>query len=490
MTRLLTKKEMDSLVSFIKPNIRLPSDAANAIVKKHRDDITFQLYKQKIYPDMIPALRSSIERYYYSSLCVAGESVGVIIAMSLGEKATQNSLNSFHTAGKGNVGVTTGVPRMEEILAVSQNPKSIICTVKMTREYDSIADMRKTIGHSIVELTFEIITKSYEIIVDKKPEKWYEAFKMLYGVKIPYTDCISLKIDMDILYEYQLSLKDVADIIATEYSDMMCVFSPDNIGQLDIFVDTTNIDLPENRLIFVDKDNATEIYIEEVVQPILASIVICGLHGISNIFYTENFDTFETEGSNFEELLGLPFVDSTKTMSNHIWDIYNCLGIEATRSFIISEFMTNMEGINIANPMLLVDKMTFNGTISSVSRYSMRVSESGPISKFSFEESLSNIVQAGVMGQEDRCDAVSASIICGKKAKLGTNVFDLQMDISRLPKSLDTKVVERIVTNHDMSTLTAAKISKRDETLRNKLETKLKKKVESESSDSSSEDDS
>jgi len=342
-----------------------------------------------------------------------------------------NCRDTFHKAGSG---ATTGVPRVEEMLNATKDPKSVNCVVHTKKKHKSISDLRNTIGHDIVEITFSKITKSYEIMMDKKPETWYKSFKIMYGDTFTqFTDCVSLKLDMDILYEYKLDMETIKDIIAIKYSDMICVFSPDNIGQLDIFVDTSNIDLPENRLIFINTDNAREIYLDEVVQPILYNIVICGVPGIENIYFNDNPNKFETKGSNFKKLIGIPFVDDTLTVSNNVWDIYNTLGVEAARQFLVEEFMQLCSGINKCHIQLLAEKMTHSGSISSISRYAMRNEDCGPIGKASFEETMDNFLKAGVNGQTDDTNGVSASIICGKRANIGTGVCEIMMDVKALP---------------------------------------------------------
>lgn len=344
-----------------------------------------------------------------------------------------NTLNTFHFTGRTDKTVTTGVPRVEELLNATKDPKTVLCKLRLKDKHNTIAEARETIGNQLVCLTFEKITKSYEIVMDKKPEKWYEQFKLIYGSNNVYTDCISLKINMDILYEYKLNMEDIYNVISSQYSDMTCIFSPDNIGQLDIFVETTNIDLPESRLIFVNTDNAKEIYLEEVVQPLLAKIVICGIQGIEGIYFTGPND-LETDGSNYSQLLGLPFIDYSQAVSNNIWEIYHTLGIEAARQFLIEEFMSIMEGINVCHIQLLAEKMTFLGTITSITRYSMRNEESGPLQKCSFEESLDNFCRAGVYGQMESTKGVSASIICGKIAQIGTGMCELKMNPQNFPE--------------------------------------------------------
>ena len=432
--RLLSEYEINNILSFIKPQIGIPFESAKSISDSNKEDLKKQLKSQLIYPEMILELQKEIEKQYFSSLIQPGESVGVIGAQSIGENQTQTTLNTFHKAGSSEKTVTTGVPRLEELLNATKDQNSSNCIVYMDKKYDSIKKMRDTIGNSVVELTFGKISKSSTIIMNKKDEPWYEDFKIIYGCdEYDYSDCISFKLNNDILFEYKLNMEKIRHILLEEYSDMRCIFSPDSIGQMDIFVDTENINLPENRLSFITADNASEIYLEEVVQPILNKFVICGINRIEAIYLKDDIQTFETDGSNFQKLLGLPFVDSTRTISNNIWEIYNVLGIEATRKFLIEELMMIMEGINKCHIQLLADKMTNGGIISSISRYSMRTAESGPLGKASFEETMDNFLKAAIYGQEEETKGVSSSIICGKRSQIGSGFCELRINVDCLP---------------------------------------------------------
>ena len=67
---------------------------------------------------------------YKQALVHPGEMVGVVAGQSIGEPTTQLTLNTFHLAGvstKSNV--TRGVPRIEEILRLTKNPKNPSLTV-------------------------------------------------------------------------------------------------------------------------------------------------------------------------------------------------------------------------------------------------------------------------------------------------------------------------------------------------------------------------
>jgi len=56
---------------------------------------------------------------FQRGLVDAGEPVGVIAAQSVGEPSTQMTLNTFHFAGRGDMNVTLGIPRLREILMVA-----------------------------------------------------------------------------------------------------------------------------------------------------------------------------------------------------------------------------------------------------------------------------------------------------------------------------------------------------------------------------------
>lgn len=53
---------------------------------------------------------------YIKMLAQAGEAVGLLAAQSIGEPSTQMTLNTFHFAGRGEMNVTLGIPRLREIL--------------------------------------------------------------------------------------------------------------------------------------------------------------------------------------------------------------------------------------------------------------------------------------------------------------------------------------------------------------------------------------
>ena len=378
----------------------------------------------------------------------------------------QNIVDTFHKCGQSEKTMTAGVPRFQELLNATKNPRIVNHKIFFKRGNDTIQNMRDTVGSTIVGLTMLNISKSIKANMNKEDEPWYEAYKILFSDKFSeHKHCITFTLDMKKLFEFKLTMQQIVDHIHQEYSDLYCVFSPPANGQIDVFVDTQNIILPENRLLFVDQENAIEIYLEEVVQTTLEQIYICGIPAISEVFYlkegkewiveTNGFcsNTISKQYSSFKRLLAHPEVDYTLTISNNVWDIYEVLDIEAARQFLIEEFMAIMEGINICHAMILVDRMTHNGTISSITRYTMKKEESGPFGKASFEETMDNFLNAAQEGDIEPTNGVSASIICGKRALIGTGMIKLSIDISSLPKQENKKEIPHYKKNIAYSSL-------------------------------------
>nr|XP_013006968.1 DNA-directed RNA polymerase I subunit RPA1 [Cavia porcellus] len=84
-------------------------------------------YKSELSLDR---LRTLLQLKWQRSLCDPGEAVGLLAAQSIGEPSTQMTLNTFHFAGRGEMNVTLGIPRLREILMVaSANIKTPMMSV-------------------------------------------------------------------------------------------------------------------------------------------------------------------------------------------------------------------------------------------------------------------------------------------------------------------------------------------------------------------------
>ncbi|XP_058804040.1 DNA-directed RNA polymerase I subunit RPA1 [Phymastichus coffea] len=95
-------------------------------------------------------LRDVLCAKFMNTLCPPGEPVGLLAAQSIGEPSTQLTLNTFHHAGRGEMNVTLGIPRLREILMMaSKNIK----TPSMEIPFKKLEDLEKQSKNLKLKLT-------------------------------------------------------------------------------------------------------------------------------------------------------------------------------------------------------------------------------------------------------------------------------------------------------------------------------------------------
>ena len=104
---------------------------------------------------------------YKKSIVSPGEMVGMVSAQSIGEPTTQLTLNTFHSAGiasKSNA--TRGVPRIEEILSLSENPKNPSITVYFKEDDESTPERVQEFIPLIEHTKMAEVVESVEVCFD------------------------------------------------------------------------------------------------------------------------------------------------------------------------------------------------------------------------------------------------------------------------------------------------------------------------------------
>jgi len=138
-----------------------------------------------------------------------------------------------------------------------------------------------------------------------------------------------------------------------------------------------------------------------------------------------------TEGSNFREILGMPEVDFTRTVTNDIHEIAEVLGIEAARNAIINEAMKTLEEqgleVDIRHIMLVADMMTSSGEIRQVGRHGISGEKASVLARASFEITTKHLFDACLRGEKDRLDGIIENVIAGQPIPLGTGSVELIM---------------------------------------------------------------
>lgn len=365
-----------------------------------------------------------------------------------------SSLSSFHSSGQQKVALLTGVPRLEELLNVSKEIRTPSMEVYFTFPDDKRNDLAfiKHYAQKVLEYKeLESFISDYNIQENRtlttEEELWYKFHKTFISEE--YENCtwsVRLIFNVSMLFMYRYSLAEISSIIHKAYKDAYCVYSPDNIGIIDVYIATNSIKSVEDTIeairnikkrgnkrkdeleyedliMLITDENKEYYFIRDLVMPSLLYIPLGGIEGISKVYFDEQKDgswMVSTKGSNLKTVLGLSFIDSKKTSSNHLWDIYECFGIEATRFFLHKE-MSKLLSVSTRHLDLLIDSMTYSGIPTACSRYGIDRKQVGVLAQVAFERAFENFFSAAMTAEKEDCRGVSAAIFLGKYPSLGSH---------------------------------------------------------------------
>jgi DNA-directed RNA polymerase II subunit RPB1 len=368
----------------------------------------------------------------------AGEMVGVISAQSIGEPATQMTLNTFHYAGVGSKSkITRGVPRLTELMIATRNPKTPAASIVLNAKTKEDAEFAK---NAMEITTLTAVVSSASIFRSNSNESgWY----------------MQLELSRMKLFEHSIELIDVVEqLIHLRGQEMKVEYCPENM-----VTDSNNCIikismLPDKKQQKLNRHSDDDFYIFKTLETELLGTVLQGVCGLSQLSGPEEIhvkSSLETghefrwslhgrirNKSNisnvFASLLTHPLIDSKRTITNHVIEVLEVLGIEAARQLIIDEIHSVItdsgSSISIRHIMLLADYMTCPGThILSVDRNGMKRTNAGPLAKCSFEETDKQLYNAAVFSESDNMSGVSSNIMLGQAAPCGTGLMKLQMDI-------------------------------------------------------------
>ena len=110
-----------------------------------------------------------VEAKFNQSVANPGEMCGTLAAQSIGEPATQMTLNTFHYAGVSSKNVTLGVPRLKEIINVATNIKTPSLSVYLVPELARDPVLAKNVQQELAYTSLRTVTAAVEIWYDPVP---------------------------------------------------------------------------------------------------------------------------------------------------------------------------------------------------------------------------------------------------------------------------------------------------------------------------------
>lgn len=310
---------------------------------------------------------------------VPGDNIGIKCAQSITSSITQSLLNEFHSCGSKKT-TSKGLSRLLELLNMTQKINPVAFHFAANDDYDGEVEIQPAIyGKDIIKL---------------------------------------VSLDNNCLY------------LTCDYK--LCIRAKLTIAIFDFFDDFPGLEWAADAYYRTSLSGLDLDIIEQTILPQFAATL---LSGFKHVYHVENNKAYSNSTSIdiFYQILRLPSINPIKTWSSNIWDVYNVLGIEAARMFLYSE-LTEIVDPNLLRIHLeiLVNHITFSGTMQSISRYSLRNENIAVFTKVSFEESMQNFLNAVFYQEEEALEEMSSTIVVGNRCKVGTGYFDLFVQ-PRLP---------------------------------------------------------
>jgi DNA-directed RNA polymerase II subunit RPB1 len=416
---------------------------------------------------------------HMKSWVAPGEMSGIIAAQSLGEPTTQMTLNTFHLSGvAAKSGMTRGVPRLKELLTVTQNPKATSLTIFLRPDLRNNKEEARRLAQELEFTMLRDLIKTSRIYYDPRDsatliaedKEWlsfFAAFEQAEGDaaagpndKNPWI--MRMELDREKMFNKNITMEDIAYVFRKS-ADISVAYTDHNASQM-VF-----------RIRFKDNTDKSSLdYLTAIKQQqnkLLTQTLVRGLPGLKSVSFRmmkkeiyeknpandnkyESADQFvlDTFGTNFLDTLIHPDVDGTRLISNHVHDILENLGIEAARQLLFREIFTLFEQaapVNYRHVALLCDAMSNRGRLMSANRIGVNKKQKiGPLAKASFEQTESIMLRAALFGEMDPVTGVSANIMTGQPIRGGTSFSKVLLDEAALQEFMaaappQSKTLER-----------------------------------------------
>lgn len=327
---------------------------------------------------------------YESARIEPGEAVGIIGAESIGEPATQMTLNTFHFAGVAEMNVTMGLPRIIEILDGRKEASTPQMEIFLKSPYSKGKDIRELALQLKETMLGELVREFSMNIVDTK---------------------IELVLNTNAVRDVALTAGQIVKILEKSVKGVKVSSEGNGISVA-----------PKN------KEGLNDLY---KLKESLKQVYLRGIKGIRQVLPVKRKDEFIiiTAGSNLRKVLDLEFVDAERTCTNDIHEIAEVLGIEAGRQAIIEEVYKVIEAqgleVDIRHIMLVADTMTVGGAVKGVTRYGVVSEKASVLARASFETPIKHIINAALVAEIDPLTSVVENVMLNQPVPVGTGLTSL-----------------------------------------------------------------
>ncbi|KAK7289789.1 hypothetical protein RIF29_03733 [Crotalaria pallida] len=412
-----------------------------------------------------------IESRFLQSQVAPGEMIGCVAAQSIGEPATQMTLNTFHYAGVNAKNVTLGVPRLREIINVAKRIKTPSLSVYLKPEVGKTKERAKSVQCALEYTTLRSVTQATEVWYDPDPmstiiEEDVDFVKSYYEMPDEEValDKISpwllrIELNREMMVDKRLSMANIAEKINLEFDDdLTCIFNDDNAEKLILRICIMNDEAPKEDI--QDESAEDDVFLKKIESNMLTEMTLRGIPDINKVFIkntkVQKFDENEgfkpheewmldTEGVNLLAVMCHEDVVATRTTRNHLIEVIEVLGIEAVRRALLDELrvVISFDGsyVNYMHLAILCDTMTYRGHLMAITTcHGINRNDTGPMMRCSFEETVDILLDAAVYAETDYLRGVSENIMLGQLAPVGTGECALYLNDKMLNNAFELQL--------------------------------------------------
>ncbi|XP_065639477.1 uncharacterized protein LOC136072252 [Hydra vulgaris] len=450
--------------------------------------------KHKISKEIFDSIIDEIKTCFNDNIVEPGEMVGIIAAGALGEAVTQTTISTFHHSGIASLTHSTvGVPRINELIGATKNPKTPQMFIYLNKSSRNSRDIAHRIASYLEKTTFGNVYKKIDVYYDPNPSAtggFMEEDGMtepFYSRKLTRNSCqtsidnlpwlFKVQIDKEKMLEKNVTLMDIKSkfcmwwdrrhvntkkkkeksSLLKKLTSFAMLSNSDNDTQPIIHIRFNAKDQDKNDLKNKTKssskfDRRTLVDFVELIEKFKLKGIdsINRINAVSKERYIDAADgnsmkigeeyVIYTAGVNLNDIRYITGIDLYRTYSNDIIETLKTFGIEFARNRILTEFLKAYEnagntGINPQHISILVDIMCYGGTVISADRHGMMKANIDPLTKASFEKSIDVLTSAAVFGDIDRMQGVSSRIYIGSVFKGGTGYCELVLDTQMIQNS-------------------------------------------------------
>lgn len=447
------------------------------------------LLTQRFHRAALAQVLATVELRFKQALQAPGEPVGVLAAQCIAEPTTQMTLNTFHSTGlittKGNI--TRGVPRLAELLNLTDNPKKPSLTLRLLPADQHSRERALEIAYQIECLVLGAVVAVAQIVYDPDDRNtrvaadvdWlrefhafqdqfrmdaaaaasstssYAAAAAAAATAAPMSNWVlRLELDARAMLDKNVSMDDV-DFAVSSFlgEDGVQIAYADFNGSALVMRVRTQALVTSGRLNQTGLDTSEHLnYLKRAQTALMQNVVLRGVAGITSVtprkvtnqvfredgaFVKRDVWVLDTEGSNLPGVLALDdLIDVRRVQCNDVREVQQVLGIECARSTLLNEFVEVMGDIevNYHHLSLFADRTCMTANMVAAVHGGLNSDDTGPLAKISFERHSKMSVEAAVHGEIDHMRGVTANVMCGQHGHFGTGACKILVDVDALAR--------------------------------------------------------